>query len=151
MFFLKGGPMLFEIVTAGFLAHIALLTAKVESRFYRWTEPNKGVLLLLIVSLTTFSIAEFVWSFISTIPGYSGIQEYGFDVNRLSDVFGARERIFLILIFSSCHRFYELHSHSWKRLFMEDEWFQFVIAFIMFWVIVNTIWGALWVFDFFWM
>lgn len=141
--------MLFEIATASFVAHTALLTAKVESRFYRWTEPNRGVLLLLLVSFTAFSIAEFVLSFISTNPGYSGIQEYGFDVNRLSDVFGARERVFLILIFSVCHRFYELHNHSWKRLFMEEEWFQFVIAFIMFWVIVNAIWGFLWVFDFF--
>jgi hypothetical protein len=143
--------MLFEIVTASFITHTALLTAKVESRFYRWTEPNRGVLLLLIIFFTTFSIAEFIWSFIYTIPGYSGIEEYGFDVNRLSDVFGARERMFLILIFSSCHRFYELHSHSWKRLFMEEEWLQFVIAFVMFWLIIQIVWLGLWLLDFFWM
>jgi hypothetical protein len=142
--------MLFEIVTASFITHTALLTAKVESRFYRWTQPNRGVLLLLIIFFTTFSIAEFVRSFISTIPGYSGIQEYGFDENRLSDVFGARERMFLILIFSTGHRFYELHSHSWKRFFMEEEWFQFVIAFVMFWVIVNALWGVLWMVNSSW-
>ena len=143
--------MLLEIVAVSFATHTALLTAKVESRFYRWTEPNRGVLLLLLVSFSAFSIAEFVWSFISTIPGYSGIQEYGFDLNRLSEVFGARERMFLILIFSVCHRFYELHHHLWKRLFIEEEWFQFVIAFIMFWVILNALWGVLWLIDFFWM
>jgi hypothetical protein len=143
--------MLFEIITASFVTHATLLTAKFESRFYRWTQPNRGVLLLLIIFFTTFSIAEFVWSFTSTIPGYSGIQEYGFDVNRLSDVFGARERMFLILIFSAGHRFYELHSHSWKRLFMEEEWFQFVIAFVMFWLIIQIVWLGLWLLDFFWM
>ena len=114
--------MLFEIITASFVTHTALITAKVESRFYRWTEPNRGLLLLLLVSFSAFAIAEFAWSFVFTIPGYSGIQEYGFDVNRLSDVFVAREPMFLILFLSSCHRFYELHYHSWKRLFMEEEW-----------------------------
>jgi hypothetical protein len=143
--------MLLEIVTASFITHAALLTVKVESRFYRWTQPNRGVLLLLIIFITTFLIAEFIWSFVSTIPGYSGIEEYGFDVNRLSDVFGARERMFLILIFSAGHRFYELHSHSWKRLFLEEEWFQFVIAFVMFWLIIQIVWLGLWLLDFFWM
>jgi hypothetical protein len=142
--------MLLEIVAVSFVTQTALLTARVESRFYRWFEPHRGMLLLLFVYFATFLIAEFVWSFISTIPGYSGIEEYGFDVNRLSDVFGARERMFLILIFSAGHRFYELHSHSWKRLFMEEEWFQFVIAFVMFWVIVNSLWGVLWMVNSSW-
>lgn len=141
--------MLLEIVTVSFVTQTALLTARVESRFYRWFEPHRGILLLFCVFFALFSIGELLLDSIYPIAGYSGIRDFGFDAHRLSEVFGARERMFLILLFSVCFRFYELHNHSWKRLFMEEEWFQFVIAFIMFWVIVNTIWGVLKVFLFY--
>lgn len=133
--------MIFEIVTASFVTQTALLTAKVESRFYRWFEPHRGILLLFCVFFALFAIGEFLLDCFSPIEGYSGIRDFGFDLHRLSEVFGTRERMFLVLIFSVCLRFYELHNSSWKRLFMEEEWFQFVIAFIMFWVIINAIWG----------
>jgi hypothetical protein len=99
------------------------------------------------VFLALFSIGEFLLDSIYPIAGYSGIRDFGFDVHRLSEVFGARERMFLILIFSVSHRFYELHNHSWKRLFMEEEWFQFVIAFVMFWGFVNFVFCMIWLLD----
>lgn len=141
--------MILEIVTASFVTQTALLTAKVESRFYRWFEPHRGILLLFCVFFATFSIGEFLLDTIYPIAGYSGIRDFGFDVHRLLEVFGARERMFLILLFSVSFRFYEMHTQAWMRFFVHQEWFHFVIAFIMFWVIVNAIWGFLWVFDLF--
>ena len=141
--------MIFEIVTASFVTQTALLTAKVESRFYRWFEPHRGILLIFCIFFALFSIGEFLLDCFSPIEGYSGIRDFGFDVNRLSEVFGARERTFLILLFSVCFRFYELHTQAWKRLFFEDEWFQFTISFVMFWGIVQIISCSLWLLNFF--
>jgi len=138
--------MLLEIVTVSFVTQTALLTARVESRFYRWFEPHRGILLLFFVFFALFSIGEFLLDSIYPIAGYSGIRDFGFDVHLLSEVFGARERMFLILLFSVGFRFYELHAQAWMRFFIHQEWFHFTIAFVMFWVIVNAIWGVLWVF-----
>ena len=132
--------MLLEIVTVSFVTQTALLTAKVESRFYRWFEPHRGILLLFCVFFSLFSIGEFLLDNVYPFAGYSGIRDFGFDVNRLSEVFGARERTFLILLFSVCFRFYELHTQAWMRFFYYHEWFHFTVAFVMFWVIVNASW-----------
>ena len=133
--------MLLEIGIVSFVTQTALLTAKVESRFYRWFEPHRGILLLFCVFFALFSIGEFLLDSIYPIAGYSGIRDFGFDLNRLSDVFGARERMFLILLFSVCFRFYELHTQAWMRFFIHQEWFHFTVAFVMFWVFVNVICG----------
>ena len=133
--------MLLEIGIVSFVTQTALLTAKVESRFYRWFEPHRGILLLFCVFFALFSIGEFLLDSIYPIAGFSGIRDFGFDLNRLSDVFGARERMFLILLFSVCFRFYELHTQAWMRFFIHQEWFHFTVAFVMFWVFVNVICG----------
>ena len=133
--------MLLEIVAVSFVTQTALLTARVESRFYRWFEPHRGILLLFCAFFALFSIGEFLLDSIYPIAGYSGIRDFGFDLNRLSDVFGARERMFLILLFSVCFRFYELHTQAWMRFFIHQEWFHFTVAFVMFWVFVNVICG----------
>ena len=41
--------MLLEIIAVSFVTQTALLTARVESRFYRWFEPHRGILLLFFV------------------------------------------------------------------------------------------------------
>jgi len=143
--------MLLEIVVVSFVTHTAMLTARVESRFYRWFEPHRGILLLFFVFLALFSIGEFLLDSIYPIAGYSGIRDFGFDVHRLSEVFGARERMFLILLFSVCYRYYELHTQDWMRFFIHHEWFHFTIAFVMFWGFAQILRGGLWLFDFFWM
>jgi hypothetical protein len=139
--------MFLEITTACFVTHAALLTAKLESRFYRSSDPHRGILVLLFVFITLFSLGYFVIDFITPIKGYSGIREFGFDVFRLSEVFGCRERIFLVLIFAACQRFLDLHKNYWKRLFIEEEWFHFIIAFVVFWVFAQLLWGILWIVD----
>jgi hypothetical protein len=140
--------MLLEIAIVSFVTQTALLTARVESRFYRWFEPHRGILLLFCAFFALFSIGEFLLDSIYPIAGYSGIRDFGFDLNRLSVVFGARERMFLILIFSAFHRFYELHNHSWKRLFVEEEWFHFTISFVIFYVLVQMLLFLIRVLDF---
>ena len=139
--------MLLEIAAVSFVTQTALLTASVESRFYRWFEPHWGILLLFCVFFALFSIGEFLLDSIYPIAGYSGIRDFGFDVHRLSEVLGARERMFLILLFSVCYRFYELHTQAWKRLFFEDEWFQFTISFVMFYIFINVFWIIIFLFD----
>ena len=141
--------MLLEIIAVSFVTQTALLTARVESRFYRWFQPHRGILLLFCVLFALFSIGEFLLDSIYPIAGYSGIRDFGFDVHRLSEVFGARERMFLILLFSVGFRFYQMQTQAWMRFFIHQEWFHFTVAFLMFWVIVNAIWGFLWVFDLF--
>ena len=140
--------MLLEIVTVSFVTHTALLTARVESRFYRWFEPHRGILLLSCVFCALFSIGEFLLDSIYPIAGYSGIRDFGFDAHRLSEVFGARERMFLILLFSVCFRFYELHTQAWMRFFIHQEWFQFTMSFLMFYGLVHLFWGLFWVADY---
>jgi hypothetical protein len=139
--------MFLEIATACFVTHTALLTARMESRFYRSSDPHRGILVLLFVFITLFSLAYFVIDFITPIKGYSGIREFGFDVFRLSEVLGQRERIFLVLIFAACQRFLDLYKNYWKRLFIEEEWFHFIIAFVVFWVFAQLLWGILWIID----
>ena len=141
--------MLLEIVTVSFVTQTALLTAKVESQFYRWFEPHRGILLIFCVFFALFSIGEFLLDCFSPIEGYSGIRDFGFDVNRLSEVFGARERTFLILLFSVCFRFYELHMQAWMRLFIHQEWFHFTVAFVMFWGFAQIISCFLFLVDFY--
>ena len=141
--------MLLEIVTVSFVTQTALLTARVESRFYRWFEPHRGILLLYCVFFALFSIGEFLLDSVSHIAGYSGIRDFGFDAHRLSEVFGARERMFLILLFSVCFRFYELHAQAWMRFFIHQEWFHFTVAFVMFWGFAQILSGCLWLVDFF--
>ena len=139
--------MLLEIVAVSFVTQTALLTARVESRFYRWFQPHRGILLLFCVFFALFSIGEFLLDSIYPIAGYSGIRDFGYDAHRLSEVFGAGERMFLILLFSVCFRFYELHTQAWKRLFFEDEWFQFTISFVMFYIFINVFWIIIFLFD----
>lgn len=141
--------MIFEIVTASFVTQTALLTARVESRFYRWFEPHRGILLLFCVFFSLFSIGEFLLDTIYPIAGYSGIRDFGFDLHRLSEVFGTRERMFLVLIFSVCHRFYELHKQAWMRLFIHQEWFHLTVAFVMFWGFAQIISCFLFLVDFY--
>ncbi len=62
--------MLLEIVTVSFVTQTALLTAKVESRFYRWFEPHRGILLLFCVFFALFSIGEFLLDSIYPIAGW---------------------------------------------------------------------------------
>ena len=143
--------MLLEIVVVSFVTHAAMLTARVESRFYRWFEPHRGILLLFFMFLALFSIGEFLLDSIYPIAGYSGIRDFGFDVHRLSEVFGARERMFLILLFSVCYRYYELHTQDWMRFFIQHEWFHFTVTFVMFWGFAQILRGGLWLVDFFWM
>jgi hypothetical protein len=132
--------MLLEIVTVSFVTQAALLTARVESRFYRWFEPHRGIILILCVCFALFSIGEFLLDCFAPIEGYSGIRDFGFDAHRLSEVFGARERTFLILLFSVCFRFYELHTQAWMRFLIHYEWFHFTLSFVMFWLFVNASW-----------
>ena len=141
--------MLLEIIVVSFVTQTALLTARVESRFYRWFQPHRGILLLFCVFFALFSIGEFLLDSIYPIAGYSGIRGFGFDVHRLSEVFGARERMFLILLFSVGFRFYELYTQAWMRFFIHQEWFHFTVAFVMFWGFAQILSGCLWLVDFF--
>lgn len=139
--------MVYEIVKVSFITHAALLVARVEGRFYRWSQPHRGIFLLFFVFLTLFSISEFLIDTISPISGYSGIREFGIDVDRLSEVFGVRERMFLILMCTVVQRFCELYNNSWMHLFIQEEWLRFTIVFAMFCVFVNAIWLILWIVD----
>lgn len=141
--------MLLEIIAVSFVTQTALLTARVESRFYRWFQPHRGILLLFCVFFALFSIGEFLLDSIYPIAGYSGIRDFGFDAHRLSEVFGARERMFLILLFSVGFRFYELYTQAWMRFFIHQEWFHFTVAFVMFWGFAQILSGCLWLVDFF--
>jgi hypothetical protein len=139
--------MFVEIITACFVTQAAFLTVSLESRFYRSSDPHRGVLVLLFVFITFFYVGCFVVDLITPINGYSGIREFGFDVFRLSEVFGCRERIFLVLFLAVCQRFLDLQKNYWKRLFIEEEWFHFVIAFVVFWAFAQLLWGILWIVD----
>ena len=141
--------MLLEIIAVSFVTQTALLTARVESRFYRWFQPHRGILLLFCVFFALFSIGEFLLDSIYPIAGYSGIRDFGFDVHRLSEVFGARERMFLILLFSVGFRFYQMQTQAWMRFFIHQEWFHFTVAFVMFWGFAQILSGCLWLVDFF--
>jgi hypothetical protein len=104
---------------------------------------------LFCVFFALFSIGEFLLDSIYPIAGYSGIRDFEFDAHRLSEVFGARERMFLILLFSVGFRFYELHTQAWMRFFIHQEWFHFTVAFVMFWGFAQILSGCLWLVDFF--
>ena len=115
--------MVFEILTASFVTQTALITAKFEGRFYRWTEPHRGIFLLFFVFGALFSVGYFVIDLINPIAGYSGIREVGFNVYRLSEVFGTQERVLITLLLTCTYRFHDLYTNSWKLLFLEEEWF----------------------------
>lgn len=142
--------MFLEIATACFVTHTALLTARMDSRFYRYSDPHRGILVLLFVFITIFNLSYFFIDFVTPINHYSGLREFGFDVFRLSEVFGSKERAFLVLFFATCQRFLDLHNNYWKRLFVKEEWFHFTIAFVVFWAFVNILWGILWLVDIYW-
>jgi hypothetical protein len=107
--------MIIEVITASFVTHTALLTAKVESRFYRWSQPHHGIFLLFFVFVALFSIGYFIIDLINPIAGYSGIREVGFNFYRLSEVFGNKERVFITLIFTCYYRFHDL---LWFEIFL---------------------------------
>lgn len=142
--------MIFEIITASFVTHTALLTAKVESRFYRWTEPLRGVFLLFFLFLTLFSVGYFIVDLVHPISGFSGIREVGFNVYRLSEVFGTQERVFVSILLTLAYRFYDLYTSKWKLLFIAEEWLHFIIYFGLLYVFIELGWCLLWLVDVFW-
>ena len=143
--------MIIEVITASFVTHTALLTAKVESRFYRWSQPHHGIFLLFFVFVALFSVGYFIIDLINPIAGYSGIREVGFNLYRLSEVFGTQERVFITLIFTCFYRFHDLYTNKWKLLFLEEEGFNCAIYFGLLYVIVELCWIGLWAVDLFWL
>jgi hypothetical protein len=147
----KEGTMIIEVITASFVTQTALITAKFEGRFYRWTEPHRGIFLLFFVFVALFSVGYFIIDFINPIAGYSGVREVGFNLYRLSEVFGTQERVFITLIFTCFYRFHDLYTNKWKLLFLEEEGFNCAIYFGLLYVIVEISWCLLWVVDLFWL
>ena len=143
--------MIIEVITASFVTQTALITAKFEGRFYRWTEPHRGIFLLFFVFVALFSVGYFIIDLINPIAGYSGIREVGFNLYRLSEVFGTQERVFITLIFTCFYRFHDLYINKWKLLFLEEEGFNCAIYFGLLYVIVEISWCLLWVVDVFWL
>ena len=142
--------MVFEIITASFVTQTALLATKFEGRFYRWTDPHRGIFLLFFVFVALFSVGYFIIDLINPIAGYSGTREVGFNVYRLSEVFGTQERVFVTLLLTLAYRFYDLYTSKWRLLFIEEEWLYFIIYFGLLYVIVEISWCLLWVVDVFW-
>ena len=142
--------MVFEIITASFVTQMALLATKFEGRFYRWTEPHRGIFLLFFVFVALFAVGYFIIDLINPIAGYSGIREVGFNVYRLSEVFGTQERVFITLLLTCIYRFHDLYTNSWKLLFLEEERFNCSIYFGLLYVFVEMGWCLLWVVDVFW-
>jgi hypothetical protein len=143
--------MVFEIITASFVTQTALLATKFEGRFYRWTDPHRGIFLLFFVFVALFSVGYFIIDLINPIAGYSGTREVGFNVYRLSEVFGTQERVFVTLLLTLAYRFYDLYTSKWRLLFIEEEWLYFIIYFGLLYVIVEISWCLLWVVDLFWL
>ena len=143
--------MIIEVITASFVTQTALITAKFEGRFYRWTEPHRGIFLLFFVFVALFSVGYFIIDFINPIAGYSGIREVGFNLYRLSEVFGTQERVFITLIFTCFYRFHDLYTNKWKLLFLEEEGFNCAIYFGLLYVIVELCWVGLWAVDVWWL
>ena len=143
--------MIIEVITASFVTQTALITAKFEGRFYRWTEPHRGIFLLFFVFVALFSVGYFIVDLINPIAGYSGIREVGFNLYRLSEVFGTQERVFITLFFTCFYRFHDLYTNKWKLLFLEEEGFNCAIYFGLLYVIVELSWCLLWVVDVFWL
>ena len=142
--------MIIEVITASFVTQTALITAKFEGRFYRWTEPHRGIFLLFFVFVALFAVGYFIIDLINPIAGYSGIREVGFNVYRLSEVLGTQERVFITLVFTCFYRFHDLYTNKWKLLFLEEEGFNCAIYFGLLYVIVELSWCLLWVVDVFW-
>jgi hypothetical protein len=142
--------MVFEILTASFVTQTALITAKFEGRFYRWTEPHRGIILLFFVFVALFAVGYFIIDLINPIAGYSGIREVGFNVYRLSEVFGTQERVLITLLLTCAYRFHDLFTNKWKLLFLEEEGFNCTIYFGLLYVFVQIAWCLLWVVDVFW-
>lgn len=142
--------MIIEVITASFVTQTALITAKFEGRFYRWTEPHRGIFLLFFVFVALFSVGYFIIDLINPIAGYSGVREVGFNLYRLSEVFGTQERVFITLIFTCFYRFHDLYTNKWKLLFLEEEGFNCAIYFGLLYVFVEMAWCLLWVVDVFW-
>lgn len=143
--------MILEIVTASFVMQTALLATKFEGRFYRWTEPHRGIFLLFFVFVPLFAVGYFVVDIFKPIEGYSGIREVGFDLYHLSEVLGNKERVFITLLLTCAYRFHDLYTNSWKLLFLEEEWFYCSIYFGLLYVLVELGWCLLWVVDVFWL
>lgn len=143
--------MIIEVITASFVTQTALITAKFEGRFYRWTEPHRGIFLLFFVFVSLFSVGYFIIDLINPIAGYSGIREVGFNLYRLSEVFGTQERVFITLIFTCFYRFHDLYTNKWKLLFLEEEGFNCAIYFGLLYVIVELCWVGLWAVDVWWL
>jgi hypothetical protein len=143
--------MIIEVITASFVTQTALITAKFEGRFYRWTEPHRGIFLLFFVFVALFSVGYFTIDLINPIAGYSGIREVGFNLYRLSEVFGTQELVFVTLLLTLAYRFYDLYTSEWKLLFIEDEWLHFIIYFGLLYVFVEMAWCLLWVVDVWWL
>ena len=143
--------MIIEVITASFVTQTALITAKFEGRFYRWTEPHRGIFLLFFVFVALFSVGYFIIDLINPIAGYGGIREVGFNLYRLSEVFGTQERVFITLIFTCFYRFHDLYTNKWKLLFLEEEGFNCAIYFGLLYVIVELCWVGLWVVDVWWL
>jgi hypothetical protein len=143
--------MIIEVITASFVTQTALITAKFEGRFYRWTEPHRGIFLLFFVFVALFSVGYFIIDLINPIAGYSGIREVGFNLYRLSEVFGTQERVFITLIFTCFYRFHDLYTNKWKLLFLEEEGFNCAIYFGLLYVIVELCWVGLWAVDVWWL
>ncbi len=143
--------MIIEVITASFVTQTALITAKFEGRFYRWTEPHRGIFLLFFVFVALFAVGYFIIDLINPIAGYSGIREVGFNVYRLSEVFGTQERVFITLVITCFYRFHDLYTNKWKLLFLEEEGFNCAIYFGLLYVIVEISWCLLWVVDFWWL
>jgi hypothetical protein len=132
--------MIIEVITASFVTQTALITAKFEGRFYRWTEPHRGIFLLFFVFVALFSVGYFIIDLINPIAGYSGIREVGFNLYRLSEVFGTQERVFITLIFTCFYRFHDLYTNKWKLLFLEEEGFNCAIYFGLLYANVELFW-----------
>ncbi len=143
--------MIIEVITASFATQTALITAKFEGRFYRWTEPHRGILLLFFVFVALFSLGYFIIDLINPIAGYSGVREVGFNLYRISEVFGTQERVFITLIFTCFYRFHDLYTNKWKLLFLEEEGFNCAIYFGLLYVIVELCWLGLWAVDVWWL
>jgi len=143
--------MIIEVITASFVTQTALITAKFEGRFYRWSEPHRGIFLLFFVFVALFSVGYFIIDLTNPIAGYSGIREVGFNLYRLSEVFGTQERVFITLLLTCIYRFHDLFTNSWKLLFLEEEGFNCAIYFGLLYVFVEMAWCLLWVVDVFWL
>jgi hypothetical protein len=86
---------------------------------------------------------------INPIAGYTGIREVGFNLYRLSEVFGTQDRFFITLIFTCFYRFRDLYTNKWKLLFLEEEGFNCAIYFRLLYVIEGISCCFLWVVDVF--